>query len=226
MSITENQPDRTARHAGAWALLAGGALFFVGGGMHPHDDPPDVTLREHLHVMFDNPAWYPAHAVLLLGMACMTVGLVVLVRQGPLQARPERAAGLAAAVTAGLGTAGMLVHLFSALDADRLASGGSTPLVDLHLVTEAITVPAFGLAVAWLAVVGTATRTLGNRLTAVAGVVGGVAYALAGATFLVTDALDPLFPLAGAIGLWAAGAAIGLLRSPVASPVPAEAGVG
>jgi hypothetical protein len=80
--------------------------------------------------------------------------------------------------------------------------------------------------VAFLAVVGPATRTLGNRLTAVLGVVGGVAYALAGATFLVTDALDPLFPLAGAIGLWAAGAAVGLLRSPAPTRVDAELSVG
>ena len=113
-----------------------------------------------------------------------------------------------------------------AVEADRLAPGGSTPIIDLHLVVETITVPAFGFAIAVLAVVGAADPHLGNRLTAVLGVVGGVAYALAGATFLVTDALDPLFPLAGAIGLWAAGAAIGLLRSPAPSRVDAELSVG
>jgi hypothetical protein len=43
-------------------------------------------------------------------------------------------------------------------------------------------------------------------------VVGGVAYALAGATFLLTDALDPSFPVAGAVGLWAVGTGAWLVR--------------
>jgi len=46
----------------------------------------------------------------------------------------------------------------------------------------------------------------------VLGAVGGAAFALAGATFLLTDALDPLFPLAGAIGLWAVATGIWLRR--------------
>lgn len=64
---------------------------------------------------------------------------------------------------------------------------------------------------AWFAVVGAATRTVGNVVTAVPGVVGGVAYALAGATILITDALDGLFPLAAGIAVWAAAAGVGLL---------------
>jgi hypothetical protein len=43
-----------------WGLVIGGALFFVGGGMHPEQDPPDVTVKEHLHVMFEDSAWYPS----------------------------------------------------------------------------------------------------------------------------------------------------------------------
>jgi hypothetical protein len=34
-------------------------------------------------------------------------------------------------------------------------------------------------------------------------IIGGFGCALAGATFVWTDALDPLFPLAGLLGLWA-----------------------
>jgi len=60
-------------------------------------------------------------------------------------------------------------------------------------------------------VIGTFTRTIGNRVTAALGVVGGVAYALAGGTVLFTDELNFLFPFSAGIALWAAAAAIGLL---------------
>jgi hypothetical protein len=196
-----------------WGLVAGGALFFAGGGMHPKQDPPDVTLKEHMRLMFEDHAWYPSHAVLLAGLVLMAIALVVLVRDRALAPSPraQAVATVAAAATV-LGALGMVVHLLAAVDADSIARGASTPVVDTNIVVETITVPAFGLAIAALALVGASTRTLGNRLTAVLGAVGGVAFALAGATFLFTDALDPLFPLAGAIGLWAVATGIWLLR--------------
>jgi hypothetical protein len=39
--------------------------------MHPHEDPPDVTVKEHMRVMFEDPAWYPSHTVLLPDMAVL-----------------------------------------------------------------------------------------------------------------------------------------------------------
>ena len=59
--------------------------------------------------------------------------------------------------------------------------------------------------------IGALTHTLGNRLSAVLGVLGGVGYAIAGGTILFTDRLDFLFPAAGGIGLWTAAAGTGLL---------------
>ena len=210
-------PDSGARDRTLGRVLAaGGALFFVGGGLHPHDDPPGLTVREHLRVMFEDPAWYPSHAVLLGGMVLMAAALVGLARGRALADVPRaRTAAVVAAWATVAATAGMVLHLVAAVESDRIASGGPTPLVDAHLVAETVTVPAFGLAVAALAVVGARTRTLGNRPAAVLGLVGGVGYALAGATFLLTDALDPLFPLAGAVGLWAVVA--GLAR-PLSAP--------
>jgi len=41
----------------AWALLAGGAIFFVGGAMHPKEDPPGVSLKEHLRIMYKDGNW-------------------------------------------------------------------------------------------------------------------------------------------------------------------------
>lgn len=43
------------------------------------------------------------------------------------------------------------------------------------------------------------------------GVVGGVGYGLAGATFLFSDRLGFLFPAASGIALWSIAAGIGLL---------------
>ena len=117
-----------------------------------------------------------SHAVLLAGMALIAAALVALVRGRGLAAVPraQRAATVAAVATA-LGVLGMVVHQLAAMDSDSIASGASTPVVDANIVVETITVPAFGLAIAALAVVGASTRTLGNRLTAVLGTVGGVA---------------------------------------------------
>jgi hypothetical protein len=179
-----------------WGLLAGGALFFIGGSMHPHDDPPDVTVKEHLRLMFDDPAWYPSHVVLLVGVSLIAVALVALVRSRALAGAPR--AQLIGAIAAGssvLGALGMLLHLVAATEADRIAAGQSTPIIDVQIVVETTTVPAFGFSIA---------------ATAVLAVVGGVGYGLAGATFAFTDALDFLFPAAGGIGLWAIAAGLGL----------------
>jgi len=98
-----------------WLMLAGGVLYFVGGSMHPKEDPPGVSLKEHLLVMYEDPAWYPAHAVFFVGMVLLAASLVTLVRGGSL--RPVRAAhalAVVAAVTTTLAAAGSLLHLVSA----------------------------------------------------------------------------------------------------------------
>ena len=203
-----------ARPVVGWGLLAGGVIFFAGGGMHPKEDPPGVSLKEHLRIMFDNPAWYPAHTVILVGMAVLAAALVVLVRGHTLADVPRlQVVAKVAAVASVAGAAGMVLHLAAATEADRIDAGASTPLIDVNLAVEAITVPAFGLAVALLAVVGAAAHRLGNWVIALPGVIGGVGFALAGATILFTDRLDGLFPLAAGIGVWAAAAGIGLLRA-------------
>lgn len=203
------------RTAAGW-LLAGGVLFFAGGPMHPHDDPPGASVKEHLRVMFENPAWYPAHAVLFAGLLLMAVGLVLLVRDGGLTGTARRAAVFAAVATC-VAAPAMLLHLVAALDADRIAAHHGTPLTNVQVAIETVTVPLFSAGVVALAVVGAATRTVGNWLIAAPAVLGGVGYALAGATFLVTDALDPLFPAAAGLAVWAIAAAGWLLvrhRSP------------
>lgn len=197
----------------AWALLAGGAIFFVGGAMHPEEDPPGVSLKEHLRVMYEDGNWYAGHALVFIGMALMAGALVALVRGGGLsRVRTVHVAGVAAAITSSLGAVGALLHLVMATEADRIAAGMSTPLTNLNLVVETIVTPAFGLSIAALAVFGARTDSIGNRTAAGLAVVGGTGWALAGATFVFTDALDPLFPLAGFLGVWAIVTAVSLLR--------------
>lgn len=204
-TVLETVGDVRARipAAAGWSLMAGGALWLVAGGMHPKEDPPDVTLKEHLRIMYENDAWYPSHALLFLGIGLIALALVLVVRSRALQAPVHRAAVGAAGAT-GAATVAVLIHLLMAVDADRIAAGEATPITDVQIVLEAVTAPAAGVAIAVVALLGGATRTFGNRFAAAAGILGGLAYALAGGTFWFTDALDPLFPLAGLIGVWAA----------------------
>jgi len=202
---------RTGPLAG-WLLISGGAFFLAGGPMHPKQDPPGVSLKEHMRVMFEDPAWYPSHAVLLIGMALIAASLVALVRGRSLAGVPRaHVAAVIAAVAASLAAPGMLLHLVAASEADRIAAHQSTPIIDVLVIVETITVPAFGFSIAALAVIGAATRTLGNPVTAVPGVLGGVGFGLAGGTFLFTDRLDFLFPTAAGIALWAIAVGVGLL---------------
>jgi hypothetical protein len=73
----------------------------------------------------------------------------------------------------------------------------------------------WGLSVVVVAVVGGLTRTIGNRITIVLGLVGGLCFALASATIAFTDLFDPLFMLSSLIGVW--GVVVGammLVRKP------------
>lgn len=56
---------------------------------------------------------------------------------------------------------------------------------------------------------GGLTRTLGNPVTLVLGLVGGLAFALASATIAFTDRFDSLFPLASLLGIW--GVVVGVM---------------
>lgn len=196
-----------------WGLLGGGAFFLAGGPMHPKQDPPGVSVKEHLRVMYEDPSWYPGHAVLLVGMVLIAVSLVVLARGRSLSRMPRvQTTAAAAAGAAALAAPGMLLHLLSAADAEAIAAGRSTPLSDVQVIVETITVPAFGFTIAALAVVGAMSRTLGNPAIAALGVAGGVGYGLAGATFLFTDSLNFLFPAATGIALWTLAVGVALLR--------------
>ncbi|MFF4835381.1 hypothetical protein [Streptomyces sp. NPDC001315] len=195
-----------------WLLLAGGTAFLVGGGIHPRADASDGGARERLRVMFEDGGWYPSQAFMLAGTAAMAVALVALVRCRRLTgASWARYAAVVAAVGAALASVALLLHLLAAGEADRLAEGGSAPITDTVVVVDTIVIPVFGLGIAALASVGAITRAVGNVVVAIPGVVGGVGYALAAGTILISDHLDALFPTAIGIALWAAAVGVQLL---------------
>jgi hypothetical protein len=202
-----------------WTLLAGGAIFFVGGAMHPEEDPPGVTLKEHLRLMYKDNNWYPGHTLILIGVVLIAAALVTLARSGVLKRVPSvHVSAVIAAIASSFGAFAAFLHLIMATEADKIAAHQSTPLTNLNLVVETIATPAFGFSIAVFATLGALTGTVGNRAAAVLAIVGGFGYALAGATFVWTDALDPLFPLAGLLGLWAIVTAISMLRHSRANP--------
>ena len=146
MSTLSRSKERTrSLHvplATAWLLVAGGVIFFVGGSMHPKEDPPGVTLKEHLRVMYEDDLWFPAHTVFLVGMVLLAAALLVLVRAGGLRpvARAQTAAVVAAVATS-VAAVGSLLHLASGSEADEIASGSATPLTDVLMVAETIYAP-------------------------------------------------------------------------------------
>ena len=186
----------------SWYLAVGGGLFFAGVALHPHEHVEGGTLEEQFHAMFSDSRWYPAHVLLLAGMALMTTALVGLARRVPtgLPRRVTRFAAFAAVV----GTAAMVLHLFAKLDDHNIVAGQATPLLFTHAGVETFTVPLVGIAFALLAFAGGRSHLLGNPAVAALGMVGGFGYALAGATAPFVATFTPLFDLVGLVGLWAA----------------------
>src|SRR5918996_751407 len=116
-SISESVTRARAAQAPAlvgWLLVLGGVLYFVGGSLHPKQDPEGVSLKEHLRVMYEDPAWFLSHSVFLAGMVLLAAALVLLERGGALRGvgRAHTAAVVAAVATT-FATAGSLLHLVS-----------------------------------------------------------------------------------------------------------------
>jgi hypothetical protein len=193
-------------------MLVAGIAFFVAGGLHPKGTNEGDKLAQ-LHSMLIDDLWYPAHAVSLLAMACFAAGLLVLRRQSTPGTEMTRVLNLAAGMSV-LATLSMLVHLFAATQAPRIAHGETTGWIRFHTLNETIVNPLWALSIVALAVVGGLSRTLGNRIVMVLGVLGGLTFALATATIAFTDTFDALFPISALIGIWgAAVGVIGLIRA-------------
>ncbi|MEU7886511.1 hypothetical protein AB0B54_13500 [Microbispora bryophytorum] len=186
-------------------LVLGGITFIAGGATHPGDSGEGDKVQQ-LHEMLVQPSWYPSHALLLLSMGLFAAGIFAISRRDV-----GRSMAAATKVVAGIGalaTVGMAAHLFAALEADSLAAGQPTIISTMQTWNETIIDTLWGLSIAFLAVAGGLTRTVGNRITLALGLAGGLAYALASATIAFTDRFDPLFPVGSLIGIWAAAAGV------------------
>lgn len=197
------RPDRVA---GAFLLL-GGVAFFAGGATHPGDSGEGSKVSQ-LHEMLVDSMWYPSHALLLAAMACFAAATLANRLRDGLDARMAKVTGIVS-VIAVLNTLGMTLHLFAATGAEAIADGDKTFLYHLQTWNETVVDPLWGLGIAALAVAGGLTRTLGNPITLVLGLVGGLAFALASATIAFTDRFDALFPVASLLGIW--GVLVGLM---------------
>ena len=138
------------------SFATGGTILLAGTALHPHEHVNGGTLQEQFHAMFSDSHWYPAHVLLLVGLALMTVAVVGLARTTPvsLPGRTTRFAAIASVVA----TAAMVLHLVAKLDDAHITAGENTPLLYTHAAVETVTVPMFGIAFALLAAAGGRSR--------------------------------------------------------------------
>ena len=191
---------RLPRLAGP-AFTLGGVAFFVGGITHPSDTGDGNKVRQ-LHDMLVDPSWYPSHVVLLAAMALFATGILAARQRRDLNPGLEGVLRVVFPIAC-IATAAMAVHLFAALDAESLVDGRQSLVSRVQTVNETVVDAAWGVAVATLAVVGGLTRSIGNRITVVFGLVGGLAFALASATIPYTDTFDALFKVGSLLSIWA-----------------------
>ena len=181
-----------------YGLLAlGGVAFIVAGPMHPSDSGTG-TKTEQLHEMLLDPAWYPAHSVMLLAVILATVGLWAIHREAP--ARMQTLTKVVAIVSSVM-VVGTAIHLFQPLNADGIADGNGNAMSTLMYFVEPLD-GIWALSIAVLAVVGGLARSVGNIVTASLCSVGAIGFSIAALTIPYTDRFDPLFPMGGLLGLW------------------------
>ncbi len=209
-----------ARVTGVFLVL-GGATFVAGGATHPGDSGKGSKVSQ-LHEMLVDSMWYPSHGLLLVSMACFVIAILAFRRHSGLDAGMAKVTGVVS-VIAVVATLGMTLHLFGATQASAIANGDKTLMYHLFGWNETIVDPLWALGIAALAVAGGVTRTLGNRVTLVVGVAGGLAFALASATIAYTDLFDPLFPVASLLGIWAVVVGLMLLLRKARTGVGASA---
>ncbi len=197
------RPDRIAGPL----LVLGGVTFFVGGATHPGDSGEGSKVSQ-LHEMLVDSMWYPSHTLLLVAMVCFAAGIVAIRLRGGVDAGTATVVRVVS-VIAVVAALAMTVHLFAATGAEALADGNTTFMYHLFAWIETLVNPLWALGIAALAVAGGLSRTLGNPMTLVLGVVGGLAFALAAATIAFTDRFDALFPVGSLLGVW--GVVVGLM---------------
>jgi hypothetical protein len=194
---TSVRPAPAATAGPPIAVAVAGALFTVGGLLHPKGDPV---------AQLADPVWTPSHLVLLTALVVLAPALYAVVRsRGSGWPSAVRVAALAVCGAAALGVVEMVPHLLAGGEAHAAAHGGPTPLLELHQRIGLFSNLLMGLSLAVLAVLAARTRALGGgRAVAVLAVVGGLAFGLAAPLLVATgiEAFAILFSGSVLIGLW------------------------
>jgi hypothetical protein len=211
MSSTLDSPALTRPRipdGGTSAALAGAAVAFnLGGALHPNDSGNGNKVAQ-LHDMLLQSTWWPSHLSLVASFALFTAGFLRLAGRLDPALATARIVRVMAVVSA-LTTAAMVPHLLAPLGADSIAHGQSNALSIFMTIDETLADAPWAIGVALLALVAGVTGTLGNRVTAVCGMIGGASFAAAAVTIPFTDSLDGLFPVGGmGITLWALGVVV------------------
>jgi hypothetical protein len=208
MTTTLDSSTRRRRSAltgaSGTALVAAAVAFNLGGALHPNDSGTGDKVAQ-LHDMLVRDTWYASHAFLLASFGLFTVVFLLLRGRpelGPATRRLVRVMTLVSALTTVL----MGPHLLAPLGADSIADGRANALSVFMTIDETLADAPWALGIALLALVGGVAGDLGNRVTALFGVVGGIGFAAAAVTIPFTDTFDGLFPVGGmGITLWALG---------------------
>lgn len=178
------------------ALVAGAALFLPSGLLHP--EPGAGTALQQIHEMVHDSMWIPSALLALGAFALFAVAFARLSAGADQMRRVLRWAALASVAVA----TGSFVYLFGRAGAEPLARDESTWFSSVMLVTHLVVNPAWGLAVAAVAVAGARVQRRGVRgrlASLVAGTVGGLAWTVSMATAPYLDLDDVLFPVAGTL---------------------------
>ena len=207
LSTPGSDTRRRLESTTAALVVAAAIAFNAGGAMHPNDDGHGDKI-EQLHSMLLQGTWYPSHLLLLVSFALFTVALHRVRRAGGLSSATASLLRWIVPLSA-VTTALMVPHALAATGASSLADGRSNALSAFMTVDETLADAPWALAIAVLALVAGAAHDLGNKITAVIGVVGGTCFALAAVTIPFSDVFDALFAVGGAgITLWALGVAV------------------
>jgi hypothetical protein len=154
-----------------WRLpvLLAGILIVLGGPRHP---------RGSMAQMLADPAWVPAHVLVLAGFAALLAGLLLFRRAGPLPDRTARWLRYAT-FAAALQTVEMVVHTLAFVDHANVVAGRTAPVLFTHLGLAVAVYPLFALASIGLIVAAARDRTLGSWWVAWLGIAGVAAHGIA-----------------------------------------------
>lgn len=196
-----------------WALLAGAVALFVGGMLHPHQDPA-LSGAAALGAWIGDPLWVPAHSLILLSSILFLSGLFGLLRARLGLSAAARRAGWVAVIATALWMVESMPHLAATTDSAAALAAQSTPFLSAHMVLSLAVYPLFGFSVAALALLS--ARNLVHPVVGTFGAVGGIAVGIAPWAVgpLGIDALGVLFVVAPLlISVWfAAVGTLALLR--------------